>query len=107
MSTEQVISKSTERRFVLGKQGLYPGRRWRGKGGVAAALQAGAAVQVDPIHVVACSHDIALYGRVLDYEPVLLWTLLYQDRIAFEAGEMSRCSGDYKETAPMTLVVIR
>jgi putative transposase len=30
MSTEQVISKSTERRFVLGNQGLYPGRRWRG-----------------------------------------------------------------------------
>ncbi len=35
------ISKITQRRFILGKQGLYPGRRWHDKAGVAAALRAG------------------------------------------------------------------
>jgi uncharacterized protein YcaQ len=81
-----VISKRTQRRYLLGKQGLYPGRRWRGKEGIAAAIRAGAVVQVDPINVVARSHDIALYGRVIDYRPALLQTLLYEDRICFEYG---------------------
>jgi hypothetical protein len=80
------ISKSTQRRFLLGKQGLYPGHRWRGKAGVVAALQAGADVQVDPLNVVARSPDIALFGRVLDYRPDLLQALLYEDRACFESG---------------------
>lgn len=80
------ISKDTQRRFLLGKQGLYPGRRWRDKAGVEAALRAGVVVQVDPLNVVARSHDIVLYGRVLDYRPALLQTLLYEDRVCFETG---------------------
>jgi uncharacterized protein YcaQ len=80
------VSKSTQRRFLLGKQGVYPGRRWRGKAGVEAALRAGVGVQVDPLNVVAHSQDIVLYGRVLDYRPALLQTLLYEDRTCFEAG---------------------
>ena len=80
------ISQRTRREFLLGKQGLYPGRRWRGKAGVAAALRAGVVVQIDPINVVARSHDIVLYGRVLDYQPALLQSLLYEDRDCFETG---------------------
>jgi hypothetical protein len=59
------ISKTTLRRFVLGQQGLYPGRRWQGKEGVAKAILEGSVVQVDPLNVVARNHDIVLYGRVL------------------------------------------
>jgi uncharacterized protein len=84
--TVLTISKSTQRRFLLGKQGLYPGRRWRGKAGVEAALRAGVGAQVDPLNVVAHSQDIVLYGRVLDYRPALLQTLLYEDRTCFETG---------------------
>ncbi len=80
------ISKTTRCRFILGKQGLYPGRRWRGKTGVGLALQAGCVVQIDPLTVVAHSHDIALYGRVLEYNPAYLSTLLYTDRYFFEAA---------------------
>lgn len=80
------ISNVTQRRFLLGKQGLYPGRRWRGKEGVATALRAGAVVQVDPLTVVARSHDIVLYGRVLEYRADLLQSLLYNDRICFDYG---------------------
>ena len=80
------ISNVTQRRFLLGQQGLFPGRRWRGKEGVIAAMRAGAVVQVDPLSVVARSHDIALYGRVLDYRADLLQELLYEDHACFDYG---------------------
>lgn len=63
------ISPRTLRRFVLGRQGLWPGRRWRGKRGAEQALRTVESVQVDPLNVVARSHDIALWSRVLDYRP--------------------------------------
>ena len=80
------ISHVTQRRFLLGRQGLYPGRRWRGREGVADALRAGAVIQVDPLNVVARSHDIVLYGRVLDYQPEMLQSLLYDDHAFFDWG---------------------
>jgi uncharacterized protein YcaQ len=50
------------------------------------AVRDGCVVQVDPLSVVAQSHDIVLYGRVLDYEPALLRKALYTDRLLFEYG---------------------
>ncbi len=80
------ISKQTARRFVLGRQGLWPGRRWAGLQGVHDALTACEAVQMDPLNVTARSQDIALWGRVLDYQPEYLHTALYDDRAFFEYG---------------------
>ena len=80
------ISKQTARRFVMGKQGLWPGRRWAGRQGTADALRAIEALQLDPLNIVARSHDIALYGRVLDYRPEHLDHLLYTERSAFDYG---------------------
>lgn len=80
------ISKATARRFVLGRQGLWPGRRWSGKEGTAEAIRATEAMQIDPLNVVARSHDIALWGRVHDYQPSHLDQLLYTDRAFFEYG---------------------
>ena len=70
------ISKMTQRQFILGKQGLYPGRRWQGKAGVYEAVHAGCVVRMDPLSVVARSHDIVLYGRVLEYQPASLCKML-------------------------------
>ncbi len=80
------ISKTTVRRFVLGRQGLWPGRRWIGKDGTAEALRTVEAVQMDPLNVVARSHDIVLWGHVLEYQPTYLDRLLYQDRGFFDYG---------------------
>jgi uncharacterized protein YcaQ len=80
------ISKVTARRFVLGRQGLWPGRRWSGKDGTAEAIRVAEAVQMDPLTVVARSHDIALWGRVHDYHPAHLDQLLYTDRAFFDYG---------------------
>ena len=50
--TPIIISQQTARRFVLGKQGLWPGRRWKGKKGTAEAMRACEAVQLDPLNVI-------------------------------------------------------
>jgi uncharacterized protein YcaQ len=81
-----IISRQTARRFVLGKQGLWPGRRWKGKKGVAQAIRACEAVQLDPLNVVARSQDIVLHSRVLEYKPEHLYKVAYEERQAFDYG---------------------
>jgi len=80
------ISKTTARRFVLGRQGLWPGRRWSGLDGTAEALRTIEEVQMDPLNVVARSHDIVLWSRVSGYRPAYLDHLLYQARQFFDYG---------------------
>lgn len=80
------ISQQTARRFILGKQGLWPGRRWKGKKGAAQAILACEAVQLDPLNVVARSQDLVLHSRVLDYKPEYLYEVAYKDRQFFDYG---------------------
>jgi len=80
------ISRDTARRYLLGRQGLWPGRRWAGKEGVAEAIRALESVQVDPMTVVARSHDLVLWSRVDHYDPTHLDELLYRDRRFFDYG---------------------
>jgi len=72
------ISKEAARRYVLGRQGLWLGRRWAGKEGTAQALRYMECLQMDPLNVIARSHDLALWGRVLDYRPDHMETLMYR-----------------------------
>ncbi len=81
-----LISNETERRFVLGLQGLWPGRRWRGRPGIEDALVACRRVQVDSLDVVGRNHDLILASRVDRYRPADLETVLYKRRTAFEHG---------------------
>jgi len=80
------ISKLTFRRFLLGQQGLWPGRRLKGLGGVEPALHQMEALQLDPLNIVARSQEIALYGRVLDFKPRHLYQMAYEKRKAFDYG---------------------
>jgi len=80
------VSKTTHRRFVMGGQGLWPGRRFSGKEGVVAALRQMEALQLDPLNAVARSQDIALHGRVLDYQPEHLYRAAYEERGFFDYG---------------------
>jgi uncharacterized protein YcaQ len=76
----------TARRFILGKQGLWPGRRWRGIKGTAQAMRAMEYLQLDPLQILARSQDIALHSRVLDYTPELWQAVTYQQRQFFDWG---------------------
>jgi uncharacterized protein YcaQ len=81
-----LISQQTARRFVLGKQGLWPGRRWKGKKGTAQTIRTCEAVQLDPLNVIARSQDIVLNSRVLDYKPEYLYNVAYDQRQFFDYG---------------------
>jgi uncharacterized protein len=80
------ISGQTARRYVLAKQGLWPGRRWRGKKGTVQAIRTCEAVQLDPLNIFARSQDIVLHSRVLDYKPEYLYQVAYEERQFFDYG---------------------
>jgi uncharacterized protein YcaQ len=80
------IDIQTARRFILGKQGLWPGRRWRGPEGTEQAMQAMEYLQLDPLQIIARSQDITLHSRVLNYTPSLWEEPTYQQRKFFDWG---------------------
>src|SRR5215216_7007585 len=80
------IDIETARRFILGKQGLWPGRRWHGIEGAEQAMRAMEYLQLDPLQIIARSHDITLHSRVLDYTPGMWEDLAYQQRKFFDWG---------------------
>jgi len=74
------------RRFILGKQGLWPGRRWRGLKGTEQAMRAIEYLQLDPLQIIARSQDITLHSRVLDYKPGMWEKVTYEQRKFFDWG---------------------
>lgn len=80
------ITIDTARRFILGKQGLWPGRRWRGIAGAEQAMRDMEYLQLDPLQIIARSHDITLHSRVLDYTPGMWEAVAYQQRKFFDWG---------------------
>jgi uncharacterized protein len=80
------IDLDTARRFILGKQGLWPGRRWRGLRGTEHAMRAMEYLQLDPLQIIARSQDIKLHSRVLDYTPGMWERLTYEKRKFFDWG---------------------
>jgi uncharacterized protein YcaQ len=80
------ISRQTARRFILGRQGLWPGRRWRGERGTELAMRAMEHVQLDPLVVVARAQDLMLHSRVIDYRPDDWAIQTYERRRFFDWG---------------------
>lgn len=80
------IDLQTARRFILGKQGLWPGRRWRGIEGTEQAMREMEYLQLDPLQIIARSQDIKLHSRVLDYTPGMWETVAYEQRKFFDWG---------------------
>jgi uncharacterized protein YcaQ len=81
------ISKLTFRRFLLGQQGLWPGRRFKGLGGTTKAVHQMQGLQLDPLNIAARSQEIALYGRVLDFKLEHLHQAAYEKRGFFDYGD--------------------
>ena len=80
------VSRESARRFLLGRQGLWPGRRWRGIAGTERAMRTIGDLQLDPLQVVARAQDLALQARVIGYAPEDWARLAYEKRRFFEAG---------------------
>jgi uncharacterized protein len=80
------IDLDIARRFILGKQGLWPGRRWRGIQGTVDAMRAVEYLQLDPLQIIARSQDILLHSRVLEYKPGMWEEVTYRQRKFFDWG---------------------
>ncbi len=80
------ISLRTARRYILGRQGLWPGRRWRGIRGTERAMRTMEHLQLDPLVVIARVQDLALHSRVIDYRIDDWATLTYGKRRFFDWG---------------------
>jgi uncharacterized protein YcaQ len=80
------ITLEVARRFILGKQGLWPGRRWRGLEGTEQAMRAIEQLQLDPLVLLARAHDVILHARVLDYRQDDWAKLTYDQRRFFDWG---------------------
>lgn len=80
------IDRDIARRFILGKQGLWPGRRWRGAKGTEQAIRAMEYLQLDPLQVIGRSQDIQLHSRVLGYTPGAWEDAAYRKRRFFDWG---------------------
>jgi uncharacterized protein YcaQ len=80
------INTDIARRFILGRQGLWPGRRWRSLEGAEQAMRTMEYLQLDPLQIIARSHDITLHSRVYDYTPGMWEEAAYQQRKFFDWG---------------------
>jgi uncharacterized protein len=80
------ISRQTARRFILGRQGLWPGRRWRGLRGTEQAMRAMEHLQLDPLGIMARAQDLMLHSRVIDYKVDDWGRLTYGQRKFFDWG---------------------
>lgn len=82
------LPKAVARRYLLGRGGLWPGRRWAGKEGAAEAVRALGAVQIDPLNPCGRNHDLTLWSRVAGFEMAHLDELWHSDRAFFDYGEL-------------------
>jgi len=80
------VSREVARRFLLGRQGLWPGRRWRGLAGTERAMRTMGNLQLDPLRMIARAQDLALGSRVLGYREDDWARLTYERRKFFEWG---------------------
>jgi len=80
------ISRETARRFILGRQGLWPGRRWRGVQGTERAMRSMEHLQLDPLAIMARAQDLMLHSRVIDYQLDDWARLTYERRKFFDWG---------------------
>jgi uncharacterized protein len=80
------INLQTARRYIMGKGGLWPGRRFRGSEGTEQAMRTMDFLQLDPLQIIARSQDIKLHSRVLDYTPGMWEEVAYEQRKFFDWG---------------------
>ena len=76
----RTLSIRQARRFLLLKNGLIGGYRFKGKQGALDYVRQAGCVQYDPVDLCGRSADLTLLSRVKGYRKQDLQSLLYEDR---------------------------
>ncbi len=74
------------RRFLLGRQGLWPGRRFEGPAGTVQAMRLVEHLQLDPLTMITRSQDLMLHSRVFGYTEEGWQQPAYRERGFFDWG---------------------
>ena len=74
------ITNRQARRFILLKQGLLGGARFRGKAGALEYVRRAGCIQFDPVDVCGKNAELTLQSRVKGFTKDMLAELLYADR---------------------------
>jgi len=74
------LSNQEARRFMLAHHYLWPSQKLRGNDGILTIIKRLGCIQFDPINVVGRNTDLVLQSRIVDYNPSLLYELLYESR---------------------------
>ncbi len=84
MKETRVISRTVARRLAIVAQGLAGPHPRADVEGIMDIVGRLGCLQLDPINVVTRSHLLVLWSRLGSYDPLLLDTLLWQERRLFE-----------------------
>src|SRR2546422_1322804 len=84
MKETRVISRTVARRLAIVAQGLAGPRPRADVEGIMDIVGRLGCLQLDPINVVTPSHLLVLWSRLGSYDPLLLDTLLWEERRLFE-----------------------
>jgi uncharacterized protein YcaQ len=84
MSGPLIISHTQARQIAITAQYLADPRPNNDADGIMEVINRLGCLQLDPINVVARSHLLVLWSRLGNYDPLLLDTLLWQERRLFE-----------------------
>ncbi|HNS62979.1 MAG TPA: crosslink repair DNA glycosylase YcaQ family protein [Anaerolineaceae bacterium] len=82
-----VLTKQQARKFLLNHHHLLKPRALPGRQGILEVIQLLGCIQFDPVNVVGRNPDLVLQSRVRDYQPSMLYDLLYKDRLLWDGWD--------------------
>lgn len=74
------LTKEQAKQFILAKQGLIGGYRFKGKDGTYEYVRQAGCIQYDPVDVCGKNAELTLQSRVKGSRKSMLSDLLYKDR---------------------------
>ena len=85
------ISFEEARRFLVNYHNLNEVREYRGIDGIIQCFRQLKSIQYDPLNVVGRNADLVLQSRVRDYEPSMLYDLLYRQHRLIDGFDKEMC----------------
>ena len=85
------LNLAQARRFLLAKNGLIGGHRFRGKKGALQYVRQAGCLQFDPVDVCGRNADLCLLSRVQGYRREMLEELLYRERELIDYFDKQLC----------------